>query len=107
MIDQNHEWNINFKPGLVGLAVSAFLTVVVYFIAVNAYVTGAELIVVILGLGIVQAAMQLIFFFHLGLESKPRWNLMIFLFMVMVIILIIGGSMWIMSNLHYNLMPKT
>ena len=45
-------------------------------------------------------------YLHLGLESKPRWNLMMFLFMVLLIFVLVGGSMWIMYNLNYNVMPS-
>lgn len=105
MDDPNHEWNVNFKPSIIAFLVSAALILVVYFITTKTYLSNIDLVIVVLGLGIVQAAIQLIFFFHLGLESKPRWGLMTFFFMVMVIILIIGGSMWIMSNISYNLNP--
>lgn len=107
MIDPDHEWNVNFKPPAIAFAVSLFLTFTVYFIATNFAMPKTHLIFTILGIGIVQAALQLVFFFHLGLEPKPRWNLMTFFFMVLVIVLIIGGSMWIMSNINYNLMPMT
>lgn len=105
MIDPSHEWNVNFKPVVIGFLVSIFLILSVFFLTIKTDIRGGALLVVVLGLGIVQAAIQLVFFFHLGLEPKPRWNLMTFFFMVMVIILIIGGSMWIMHNIEYNLMP--
>lgn len=56
-------------------------------------------------LAIAQLIVQLLFFFHLGKESKPRLNTTSFLFMLMVVGIIAFGSLWIMYNLNYNMMP--
>lgn len=55
---------------------------------------------------VVQLIVQLIFFFHLGREAKPRLNTVSFLFMLMVVGIIGFGSLWIMYNLNYNMMGK-
>lgn len=55
-------------------------------------------------LAIIQLVVQLIFFFHLGREPKPRLNTVSFLFMLMVVGIIAFGSLWIMYNLNYNMM---
>ncbi len=104
MIDAHHGWNISFKPLLIGFFLSLLLTLASYYLTVDAPVQGGKLMVLLLGLAGVQALVQFIFFFHLGIESKPRWNLIIFLFMVLVIFVLIGGSLWIMYNLNYNVM---
>lgn len=103
MIDAHHGWNKDYKPQVYGFLLSIIFTLVTYFIAVKHYATGTALLIAVFGLSLAQAAVQLVFFFHIGLESKPRWNLIIFLFLVLVMIVIIGGSMWIMYNLNYNM----
>jgi cytochrome o ubiquinol oxidase operon protein cyoD len=67
---------------------------------------GQTLVLVIVGLAVVQLLVQLIFFLHLGKESKPRLNLTIFAFMLLVVGIVAIGSLWIMHNLDYNMMPK-
>lgn len=62
------------------------------------------LIASIFGLAIAQLIVQLQFFIHLGHESKPRWSKLAFLFMLLVVFIVGGGSLWIMDNLHYNMM---
>lgn len=57
-------------------------------------------------LAIVQLIVQLVFFFHLGREPKPRLNTVSFLFMLMVVGIIGFGSLWIMYNLNYNMMGQ-
>lgn len=58
----------------------------------------------ITGFAVVQLVVQLVFFLHLGQESRPRWNLVAFLFMLIVLIIVVFGSLWIMENLNYNMM---
>lgn len=54
-------------------------------------------------LAVLQLFVQLYFFLHLGKESKPRWNLMAFLFAVLIVAILVVGSIWIMHNLDYNM----
>lgn len=65
--------------------------------------TGVVVIVVVLAL--LQLLIQLLYFLHLGREPKPRLNGMAFAFMSMVVLIIGLGSLWVMYNLDYNMMP--
>lgn len=105
MIDPRHGWNVSFKPQFIGFTSSLILTLAAYRIVGGHHLAGDLLVYTIFGLAVIQALVQLVFFLHLGLESKPHWNMITFLFTVMVILIIIGGSIWIMDNLNYNLMP--
>lgn len=105
MIDAHHGWNKSYKPQFLGFVTSLLLTLAVYRIVVHHELRNSLLTVTILVFAILQALIQLFFFFHLGLESKPRWGMITFLFTVLVILIVVGGSMWIMSNLNYDLMP--
>lgn len=58
----------------------------------------------ILVFAVVQLIVQLTFFLHLGEENKPRWNIVTFLFMIIVLVILVFGSLWIMDNLNYNMM---
>lgn len=90
---------------VIGFVSSIILTLVAYILVVNHVMSGAGLVAVIVGLAIIQLFVQLFFFLHLGEESKPRWNLMALLFAAMVVIIVVFGSLWIMNNLNYNMMP--
>jgi cytochrome o ubiquinol oxidase operon protein cyoD len=56
----------------------------------------------IVALALVQLFIQLIFFLHLGRESKPRWNLSALAFAVIVVVILVFGSLWIMASLDYH-----
>ncbi len=104
MIDQHHGWYKSYKPLAIGYTLSLLLVVAAYRFLTRYHLTHTHLVVTLFAFCIIQAIIQLVFFLHLGIESKPRWNLMTFLFAVIVIVIVVGGSMWIMSNLRYNLM---
>ncbi len=64
------------------------------------------IIAVIMVFAIAQLAVQLLFFLHLGDEAKPRWKLLSFLFALLVVVIVVVGSLWIMSNLNYHMSPQ-
>ena len=105
MIDQHHGWNASFRPSILGFIFSLILTVATYRFVTREVLIGSMLTFTIFGLGAFQVLIQLFFFLHLGMESKPHWNSITFLFMVLITIIIVGGSMWIMQNLNYHMMP--
>ncbi len=98
MIDSHHGWNKSLTPLMIGFVLSLFCTIAAYYIAEENLFRAPVVLVAILGF--VQTIVQLVFFFHLGIEEKPRWNFILFLFMALVVFLVIGGSLWIMNNLN-------
>ena len=86
----------------IGFVLSIGLTIAAYVLVANNVLSGSVLIASILGLAVIQLFVQLVFFLHLGRESKPRWNLMAFLFMLLVLLIVVFGSLWIMSHLNYH-----
>lgn len=75
-----------------------------YWIVTRHLAEGHVLTGWVVGLAIIQALVQVVCYFHLGFEGKPHWNLIMFLFTILVIIVVVGGSLWIMHNLNYNVM---
>ncbi|MES2272851.1 MAG: cytochrome o ubiquinol oxidase subunit IV [Chlamydiota bacterium] len=89
---------------VLGFSLSILLTLTAYFLVVAHFLTGLILDLATAGLALIQALVQLVLFLNLIREPKPRWNLIIFLFMTMIVLIIVFGSLWIMNNLNYNLM---
>ena len=104
MIDTNHGWNVSYKPQFIGFILSLLITIAIYRIAVHYHLMSWILVSSVVSLAVVQAIFQLIFFMHLGLESKPRWNLIMLGYTVLLLLILIGVSLWIMNNLNYNMM---
>ena len=88
-----------------GYLLSVVLTVAAYFIVTRQMMAGLAELFALVGLGVAQVIIQLLCFLHLGGESKPRWNLIVFLFMLLILFVVVIGSLWIMHNLDYRMMP--
>ena len=52
----------------------------------------------------IQATLQLIFFLHIEHDEKPRWGLLVFFSLLLVLLIIVGGSLWIMFDLNARTM---
>jgi cytochrome o ubiquinol oxidase subunit IV len=97
---------------IIGFILSLALTLTAYY-AVKHHI-GTDhvfprdnvMVAILAALAITQLFAQLVFFLHLNRESKPRWNFLVFSFMLMVLIIVVGGSLWIMNNLNYHQTPK-
>lgn len=93
------------KSYVVGFILSIVLTLAAYYLVLYKLMTGSYLVAALVTLGVGQAFIQLFFFLHLNEEKKPRWNIMVFYFMVMVLFILVLGTLWIMNNLNTNVMP--
>lgn len=105
-MDLHHGWYSSAKPLFFGFVLSLIFLIASYVLVAGRLFENAILMPAILIFAGLQAIVQLIWFMHLGIEDKPRWNLISFLFLVGIIIVVIGGSIWIMYNLDYNVMPS-
>lgn len=81
----------------IGLTLSAYL-LVRYHAASYRWLAAAISV-----LAVLQFLVQMIFFLHLRAETKPRWKLFVLLFMMLVVIILVFGSLWIMNNLNYRM----
>lgn len=90
------------KTYATGFALSIILTLAAYALVVKGIASGWALVFILAALAISQLLVQLVFFLHVGRESKPRWNLTVMAFAAMVVIILVFGSLWIMKNLQYN-----
>ncbi len=94
--------NGNYKSYILGYIISLFFTLTAYFVVVGDLLKAQISIFVIAVLAIAQFWVQMILFLHLGKESKPRWKLLVFIFMLITILILVFGSIWIMNNLDYH-----
>lgn len=89
-----------------GFVLSLLLSLAAYYYVVL-HGSNVWLLLVLAVLALVQMTVQLLFFLHLGDEVGPRYKLASFLFMFGMLVIVVGGSLWIMANLNYNMMRMT
>ena len=89
---------------LSGFVSALILTLVSFWLVASHVATGVWLVVLLMSFAVVQFVVQLIFFLHVGDEARPRWNFTALMFMLIMLVVIVAGSLWIMNNLNYNMM---
>lgn len=88
-----------------GLGLAALLTVIAFVAATTHLVYGPALPYALIVLAIGQMGVHLVFFLHITTAPDNTNNIMALAFGVLIVLLLIGGSMWIMSHLNHNMMP--
>ncbi|QLF93459.1 cytochrome o ubiquinol oxidase subunit IV [Pseudomonas sp. ABC1] len=95
------------KEYLTGFILSVILTVIPFALIMYPDLLnlsrGATLITVVL-FGIVQILVHLVYFLHMSTDSEGRWNTISMLFTVLIIVLLVGLSIWVMWSMHYHMM---
>lgn len=100
------EWHGTYTAYAIGFFASLLLTGLSFYLVSEEYFTETTLSYTIVGLGLIQAAVQLRFFLHLGQEAKPRWETVVFFFMLVILLIICLGSLWVMNDLNARMMPE-
>lgn len=102
--EMKKEWHGSLKAYVIGFVASVLLTAASFLLVISQLLSGYAIIFALIGLAIVQAGVQLLFFLHVGQEAKPRWETLVFWFMVVVLLIIALGSLWIMYDLNSRMM---
>ncbi len=89
---------------LTGLVLSFLLTTAAFYAVMKQIFSTEMLYVTIAVLALLQFAVQTLCFLRLNAGPEGRWNLYPFLFAIFVVVVVLGGSLWIMYNLNYNMM---
>ena len=93
-----------FGSYMLGFILSVVLTAAAFAAVMVPGVVARDLIVpVIIGLAVVQMFVHVYFFLHLSAAPDQRWNVNAFAFAVMTVIILVIGSLWIMSNINTNM----
>ena len=90
---------------VVGLGLAVLLTAVSFFVAGTDLVWQPSIPVAIIVLAIAQMGVHLVFFLHITTGADNTNNILALAFGILIVVLVIGGSLWIMANLNHNMMP--
>ena len=90
---------------VVGLGLAVLLTATSFFVAGTNLVWEPSIPVALIVLAIAQMGVHLVFFLHLTTGPDNTNNVMALAFGMLIVFLVIGGSIWIMSNLNQNMPP--
>ena len=90
---------------VVGLGLAILLTATSFFVAGTDLVWQPSIPVAIIVLAIAQMGVHLVFFLHITTGADNTNNILALAFVMLIVFLVIGGSLWIMANLNHNMMP--
>lgn len=105
LINIQKKWQGSLSSYLFGFIISLLLTGAAYFLVITQFFTDTALVFTVIGLGILQAIAQLLFFLHIGKVTKPYWESIVFFSMILVLIIIVTGTLWVMFDLNSRMMP--
>jgi cytochrome o ubiquinol oxidase operon protein cyoD len=86
---------------LSGLALCLVLTFMAFGIVEYHVMSAISIDITLAVLAIIQLVVQCVFFLRLNTSEEGMWNLLPFLFAILIIGILAGGSLWIMANLNY------
>ncbi|MCJ2034737.1 cytochrome o ubiquinol oxidase subunit IV [Methylobacterium sp. J-068] len=90
----------------IGVALSILLTVIPFWLVMSkALPNPTVMAAVIFALALIQITVHVVSFLHLDTRSEGGWTLLAFLFTAVIVVLTIGGSVWVMYHLNANMMP--
>ena len=90
---------------LIGYVLAGGLTALSFFIATTTLVWEPSIPIALSVLAIAQMGVHLVFFLHMTSGPDNVNNLMALAFGLLIVMLLVFGSLWIMSNLDHNMMP--
>jgi cytochrome o ubiquinol oxidase operon protein cyoD len=94
------------KSYVIGFVLSVILTAIPFALVMHPVMTKAATLWTILGFAVVQVLVHLHYFLHLDRSSTQRNNVFAFAFTGLVILLLVGLSLWIMFSIHTVMMAK-
>ena len=90
---------------VVGLGLALLFTATSFFVAGTDLVWQPSIPVAIIVLAIAQMGVHLVFFLHITTGADNTNNVLALAFGILIVVLVIGGTLWIMANLNHNMLP--
>lgn len=87
----------SMKSYVIGFSLSILLTIIPLVVVMNDMMNRTGTLILILLMAVLQFVVQLFFFMHVREGENARWNIMTLIFGLIILITIVGGSMWIMT----------
>jgi cytochrome o ubiquinol oxidase subunit IV len=94
----------SLKSYFTGFVLSLILTAIPFALVMSGAWSSATTLAVIFSAGIVQILVHLHYFLHLDASSAARWNVLALMFTLAIMVLFVGGTIWIMFNLYHRMM---
>lgn len=88
---------------LIGFVLAVMLTAIPFALVATHALSRTQTILVIAAAAVLQILVHLRFFLHLSFSRSARENLFAVAFTAVLIFLMVGGSIWVMLDLHMRM----
>jgi len=90
---------------LLGMTLAVLLTAASFWAAGTDLIWAPGVPIAIGVLAVAQMGVHLVFFLHISTGPDNTNNILALAFGILIVILVVGGSLWIMANLNHNMLP--
>jgi cytochrome o ubiquinol oxidase operon protein cyoD len=94
----------SLKSYAIGFLLSVILTVIPFGLLMHPIFAQPVTLAIVVAFAVVQIFVHLVFFLHMNRSSEQRWNIVAFAFTILIIVIVVGLSLWVMYNIHTNMM---
>jgi cytochrome o ubiquinol oxidase subunit IV len=98
----------SFKGYMTGFILSVILTAIPFWLVMAGALDSKLLTaVIVMGIGVVQIVVHMVYFLHMNPRSEGGWTMMALIFTLIIVGIALAGSLWVMHHLNQNMMPMT
>jgi cytochrome o ubiquinol oxidase operon protein cyoD len=90
---------------LIGLVLATLITVVAFYVSQTTLVWQPSIPIALFVLAVAQMGVHLVFFLHITTGPDNTNNVLALAFGVLIVLLLIAGTLWIMSHMNHNMLP--
>ena len=94
------------KSYAIGFILSVILTVIPFGLVMYPSLPKSITLWIVLAFAIIQVLVHLVYFLHMDRSAAQRNNVIAFVFAAIVIVLLVGLSLWIMFSIHTFMRAK-
>ena len=94
------------KSYAIGFILSVILTLIPFGLVMYPTLPKSITLMIVLAFAVIQVLVHLVYFLHLDRSEAQRENVIAFVFAGLVIVLLVGLSLWIMFSIHTFMMAK-
>ena len=94
------------KSYAIGFILSVILTLIPFGLVMYPTLPKSITLMIVLAFAVIQVLVHLVYFLHLDRSKEQRDNVIAFVFAGLVILLLVGLSIWIMFSIHTYMMAK-
>ncbi len=103
-MDHGAEYRSELRSYIAGFFLAVLLTVPPFLLVAWHGASRPTLLWIIAGTAVAQIAVHFRFFLHINLAKSKRDDLQLILFSMLIVVLMVGGTLWILGNLRGRMM---